>query len=191
MTGTVAPLSVDVPVEVAVIVTVPETVPVMVFVVTPAVDSELCSDANAELKTVKALVVLAAVADVGDESVAEDAPTTTTPVAVLVLVPVRDSRAELRTVKALVVPLVVTVLVEPTALTVATGTTTLMPVVVSDTLPVFAERTEFALVSIDDSAEAALLSPDDTAAPGADSVTVIVATIEAWPVQTGRVTLVI
>lgn len=122
----------------------------------------------------------------------EDAPMTTTPVAVLVLALVRDSRAELKTVKALVVPLIIIVLVESgDGVAVTTGTITLIPVVDNDTLPVFVERTEFALDSMDESTEAALLIPDDTTAPGAVSVMVIVATIDGWPVQIGRVKLVI
>lgn len=118
---------------------------------------------------------------------AADDPTTTTPG---VVVAVRDSRAELRTVRALVGPGLVGVTIV-TGFTVATGTTTLIPVVDNMTLPVFAEMTEIALVAMDDSCEAALLIPDATTAPGADSVTVVVATMDGWPVQTGRVTLVI
>jgi hypothetical protein len=86
------------------------------------------------------------------------------------------------------VPAVPVVEADPVA--VAMGTTTLIPVVDRDTPPVFAERTEFALVSMDERAEAALLNPDVTTAPGAVSVIVIVATIADWPVQTGSVTLV-
>lgn len=128
---------------------------------------------------------------VGVLEAAEDPPTIMTPA---VFVAVRDSKAELRTVKALVVPEFVGVdsmgVTVVTGLTVTTGTTTLIPIVDNETPPVFAEIAEIALVSTDDNAEAALLSPDATTAPGADSVTVTVATIEGCPVQTGRVTLV-
>lgn len=116
---------------------------------------------------------------VGVLEAAEDAPTIMTPA---VFVAVRDSRAELRTVKALVIPGFVGVdsmgVTVVTGLTVTTGTTTLIPAVDNETPPVFAEITEIALVSIDDNAEAALLIPDATTTPGADSVTVTVATIE-------------
>lgn len=145
-----------------------------------SLDCEDCSEANAELKTVKALVVptVGAIVEAGvDASMmvrvlevmpefAEDPPTTAALVAELVLV--RDSRAELRTVRALMVPVLVAVGVDSTGVTVVTGIITLTPVV-----------------------EAALGDTDDAAAPEEDSVTVTVTTIDGWPVQTGRVTLVI
>lgn len=58
-----------------------------------------------------------------------------------------------------------------TAAEVATGTTTLIPVVVN-AAEGEAERTEFALVSIDDSSDAALERADVTITPGAVSVIV-------------------
>ncbi|TID24232.1 hypothetical protein E2P81_ATG02535 [Venturia nashicola] len=94
-------------------------------------------------------------------------PPTTTPG---VFVAVRAARAELRTVKALVVPGFVGTgsvgVAVVTGVTVATGTTTVISVVDDGTLP------------------------DGPATPGADSVTVTVATIDGWPVQIGRVKLV-
>ncbi|QDS73935.1 hypothetical protein FKW77_007860 [Venturia effusa] len=164
----------------------------------PALDCELCSDANAELRIVRALVVPVGASGFGITALvivivpdAADGPPATTPA---VFVAVRDSRAELRTDKALVVPGLAGVdsigVIVVTGIVVATGTTTLIPTVDNETPPLLAEMIEIALVSMDDRAEAALLIPEATTTP-ADSVTVTVETIEGWPVQTGRVTLVI
>jgi hypothetical protein len=178
VTKVVEPLAaVAVPVEGVVTVVVPVTMPVTVFVAVSA-DCELSSDANAELKIDRALVVpgAAAVAAEDPEEVAPTAPATVpAPVPVTAVDP-----------EGLVAPLAG----ETGELAVATGTTRLIPVVVNETLPLCAERTEFTLVSTDESTEAALLIPDEMTAPGADSVIVIVATIDGWPDHTGKLTLV-
>jgi hypothetical protein len=90
-----------------------------------------------------------------------------------------DAEAELPAGAEFVPPAAEPVVVVAVAVPVATGITTLIPVVVRDTPPVeAAERTELALVSMDESAEAALLIADETTAPGEVSVIVIVAAID-------------
>ena len=74
----------------------------------------------------------------------------------------------------------------------ATGTTTLTPVVDSATFVGPPDKNELALIAIDESADTALLIPEDTMIPGAVAVpvspTVTARVTAAWPEKAGSVT---